>query len=816
VSAARSIAACLRTIAIICFMCALSSGVGSPLASGPLPPATTSALAQEPPPALLDEAARRTGLSRQELLRRYREQGGDLGPTVDTLAVQEPGRQDIEGIDDRQPAGRVPRVVLPGWGAPPHPPPRPPRDQDEAVVQEEELQVFGADFFRLDPGVFQPASFGPVPENYLVGVGDEIVVDVWGEVEFRLERVVDRDGTIILPRGGKISCANRTLAQLARAVRERLSRSYSGIASEPGKGTTFLDVSLGRLRAIRVFVVGDAMQPGAYELTSVATVFTALHAAGGPAPGGSLREVRLVRGDETVAELDLYAYLLAGKREGDAILREGDTVYIPPRGRSVALRGAVRRQAIFELREQEGLADLLGFGGGFLPEASTELVHVRRILSPAERQPERPDVVLQDVALDLQTGAPADSLAGALRDGDEVSVDRVPERLENWVEVTGNVKRPGRYQHRPGMGVSDLVRQAGGLWSDTLGERALIDRIAADGTYQSVDVPLGDVLAGRARPVPLAPRDRLRIFSRWDVQDRQEVAITGEVRSPGSFPYREGLTLRDLVLKAGGLKESADLLKAEVSRLNGDGLSRRDPGAQPDKLVDLITVELGEDYLRDGGNFQLMPHDRVAIRRLPWWELQRTVTVKGEVYYPGVYALERPDERLADVIARAGGLKPTAFAPGARIERNQDAIGNVALDLHKALREPGRESDIVLRSGDMIVIPEQPQTVTVVGAVGYPTSIVHEDGMSIGEYVNRAGGYAEGADKWKTRVVYPNGMSRKIRRIWRDPSVMPGSTIVVPAKPPDDGPSKLETIKDIAAIFASAATMYLVIDRAAD
>ncbi len=793
--------------------------------------AAPAARAQEVPPELLEQAARRSGLSPEELRRRYREQAG----AADTAGVMPPGRTDLEGIDDRRAGG--PEVVLPldrdGRERPPAP-----GAADSARTRAAaatgartaagataaagpgpagEQPLFGADFFRLDAGVFRPPSFGPVPADYLIGPGDQIVVDVWGEVEFRLERIVDRDGSIILPRGGKISCYGRTLDQVARAIRERLARSYSGISTEPGQGTTFVEVSLGRLRVIRVFVVGEARQPGAYELSSLATVFTALYAAGGAAEGGSLREIRLLRGAESVATLDLYRYLTEGRREGDAILREGDTVFIPPRGKTVGLRGAVRRPLRFELTADEGLADLLRYAGGLRADAVAEAVHVERIVPPQRRRPREPDRTWLDIPLDPATRLPVDPAAAVLLDGDVVLVDGITDRLTDFVEVAGQVKRPGRYEWRAGMTAADLVADAGGLWPDALRERAVVDRTTPDQRLLTFDFPLGAVLDGAAAPVPLAPRDRLRVFSVQAVRDTATVTISGEVRRPLTVEYREGMTLRDLVLRAGGLKRSADLLRAEVSRLSRDAIESRRADEQPGPTVRVLAVELGSDFLASDDPFPLEAHDAVAIRKLPWWELQRTVTVRGEVLYPGIYSLERPDETISSLIARAGGLKPTAFAPGARVVRARAEVGNVALDLVEALKKPGSEHDILLAAGDEIRIPEVPQTVKVIGAVGFPTSIVHQQGKSLGFYVERAGGYAENADKWKTRVIYPNGMSRPIKRIWRDPAVMAGSTILVPERAPrEGGGSKLETLKEIAAIMASAATVYLVIDRTTD
>jgi protein involved in polysaccharide export with SLBB domain len=292
------------------------------------------------------------------------------------------------------------------------------------------------------------------------------------------------------------------------------------------------------------------------------------------------------------------------------------------------------------------------------------------------------------------------------------------------------------------------------------------------------------------------------------------VAITGEVRAPGDFEYRAGMTLRDLLLKAGGLKDSADPLKAEVSRLRLDQLDSRDPAAPPTHVVDVFEVTIGPDYLASGEPFVLQPRDRVAVRRLPWWELQRVVTIRGEVLYPGAYSLLRSDESLSSLVARAGGLKQTAFLPAARLVRASDGLGNVAIDLEKALAKPGSLHDLTLRPGDELIVPEIQETVKVAGAVGFPTSLVFRRGQSLGSYIDSAGGYADGADKWKTRVVYPNGLSRPIKRIWRDPHVLAGSTIVVPTKVKHETDT-LGTLKDIAAIAASVATFYLVVDRTA-
>jgi protein involved in polysaccharide export with SLBB domain len=738
----------------------------------------------------LRDAARQAGIDPQELI--------DANQVLtDSLAA--PGRTSIP-VDEL-----APRVVLPG------------QMQTEALVspfinlQEEALgeaenSLFGSSFFRLGPELFQSPSFGPVPENYPLGIGDQVFIDVWGEVEFLEERIVDRDGTIILPKGGKILCAGRSLSDVEKEVRRRLSGSYSGIAVNGEGGDTFISVSLGKLRAIRVFVVGEAQRPGAYELGSLSTIFTALYAAGGPGDAGSFRTINLIRNGQTVGSLDLYDYLLEGRRGDDIFLREGDTIYVPSRKRTVVLSGAVKRPRHFELAEEETLGNLLRFGGGFQAGASVELLHLQRILPPEDRRPELPDRVHLDID--------SRNLEFTLADGDIIEVSHIGERVGNWVEILGNVKRPGRYEYTSEMSVVDLVALAGGPWRDTLEERALLDRVDESQRRYTTDFHLGRQLAREDEAITLLPMDQLKVFSLWELTDRTSLVVSGEVRNPGNFEYRELCTLRDLILKAGGLLESADLLNAEIFRLDRSSMESRRTGQSPDRYVDVIKVPLGDDWLSKAESFPLMPHDHIAIRKLPWWELQRQVEVRGELFFPGNYSLEHAETRLSNIVASAGGLKCTADILGARIDRKQDDIGVIGLELGKALVNPGGQHDPVLAPGDVITIPPISNTVKVVGAVRFATSATFISGRSLREYVEMAGGFAEGADGGKAHVVYPNGISRPLR--WfglKQPKILPGSTIVIPWEKPSDSDGKLETLREIASIFASLATVWLVIER---
>ena len=782
------------------------------------------AFAQEFTPEMLESASRQTGLSKEELMRRYQQQKGQANPDSSGGKAQ-PGRTSLQGINDAMADSTVggrfrdtdADVVLPFDLHSP----------DEAMLTHlaaaDSLgfttgpHFFGEDFFSLDAGVFTPPSFGPVSPDHRLGVGDEIVINVWGDVNLQMTRVVDRDGGIILPRVGKIVCAGRTLENVDQSIRERLASIHSSISvngdASGDEASSFVEVTLGKLRAIRVFVVGNAVRPGSYELSSVSTVLTALYAAGGPNDLGTYRDIEVVRGGETIGRFDLYTYLLGGSREHDITLQEGDTVFIGDRGVAVQLLGGVRRPMFYELAAGESLAQLIRFAGGFTASAAPGLIRIERILPPALRVEGQPDKVFLDVPYDVSAMRAASGEQVAVLDGDIITVDDIGDRLENWVEVRGHVKHPGRYEFRPGMTVRDLLTAAEGVWPDALTDRAVIDRTTPEKTFQSVTVPLAGVLEGTVPAPILQAQDVLHVFARWDIQQRPQVHITGEVHRPHGEDFREGMTLRDLILKAGGLKEGANLLWAEVSRLNVEAISSPDTGQRPTQTTSVFSVELGADFLNREQGFALQPYDRVAVRRLPWWELQETVTVRGEVFYPGVFSLERKDERLSSVLSRAGGLTPDAYLTGARILRAQDSVGNIALDLDQALAQPGSQWDIVMQDGDEIVVPDQMFTVKVVGEVGFPTSLVWQDGKKIDDYVELAGGYLEKADKGKSRVVYPNGMSLPNKG---GAKVVAGSTIIVPIKPPQEGKTTLETIRDITGIVSSLAMVWLVIDNTAN
>ena len=663
--------------------------------------------------------------------------------------------------------------------------------------------LFGSALFKLAPSTFEPASYGPVPDDYTIGPGDELIVELWGEVTSRNSYTVDRRGTILLKDAGQLSVVGENLQSAKRNIIRRLSTVYSGVKPDGG-GTTHVDVSLGRLRSIRIFIIGEARRPGGYEVSSVSTVSQALYAAGGPSPIGSMRDIQLVRNNQVVAHLDLYRYLLEGKREGDLILKEGDTIFLPAAGKIVAVTGPVRRHRRFELTEDEGLRHALRYAGGLAPEARADIAVISRILPPQQRRDGDVDRVDLDAPLDGYFDENAPMIE--LEDGDIVRVLRINPRAERYVSVTGSVVLPGRYGWQEGMRLTDLLKKAKGPWRDALLQRALLVRVKDDYTRESFPINLVEAATDSTADLELAPMDSLVVFSRRILEAEHRVTILGQVRRPGEFVWYDGMTLRDLILEAGGTLEGAEMNQAEVSRL--------DPpqGENDDRLANIITVSLaGEIGQGDADRFLLQNHDNVFIRLIPGWELQRNVVVRGEVKYPGVYTLLTRDERLSSVIERAGGLLDTAFPKGFRLLRTKDNAGNVGLDLADALENKGGPNDIVLEAGDEIIVPQLQMSVKVTGEVNFPTSVIYQKGKSIGDYVDRAGGYTSQADKGRTHVVYPNGLSAKVKKFWWDPHVETGSTIIVPRKAPGQGIDWGKVIIGTTSVVASLATIYLVI-----
>ncbi len=691
---------------------------------------------------------------------------------------------------------------------------------DTAIVPPIGLPIFGMSLFESTTQ-FLPLAMGPVSSNYKLGPGDELVLILTGAVQDIYVLPITREGFVVIPNVGRVSVNGLTLDQLRNALYTYLGRVYSGVMRGT-EATTFFEVSISTLRRSQVFVIGEVKRPGQYEVSSVSTVLDALYRAAGPTANGSFRNIEIRRGNRVVGVLDVYDYLTSGAAGGDVTLDQGDVVFVPVRGRRVEIDGNVIRPGIYELKGTEGLRALLDLAGGIEPEADLRRVQIDRILPQDQRESG-----LERSLFDVNVAELLDD-EGELFPivaGDRVYVFAVADKLRNTVTIRGDIWAPGVYGHSSGMTLRDLIERAGGLRQDAYLGRAQIVRLDPLNLSQRV-VPVS--LGGQEDP-ELQEYDEVFIYGVGEFRTERFVTIYGAVQNPGVYPFRDDMTIRDVILMAGGLVDGAYTAEAEVSRVS-------DRAGRPNDLAEIVTVPLDSSYVvsepqpsRQGGNgssngngsgapeFTLEGYDNVFIRRQPGWEPQRTVTITGEVRFPGQYALSRKDEGLRELIERAGGLTQDAYADGIRFFRRRGSAGEVRpyhrvnVDLPDLL--DSSSADVTLAAGDSIVIPEFEATVLVEGAVLYPTAVMYKEGAGLDYYVGGAGGYARDADKGRARVEHANGSVGTISSFLffkSKPKPDPGSRVFVPAKPPPRGGVNFRTI---ASVLVALTTMVIVIAR---
>lgn len=683
--------------------------------------------------------------------------------------------------------------------------------EDSAIAASD---VFGMELFRRTRTDLQPVQFGPVGPNYRIGPGDQLHLVLTGDVEQAYVIDVTREGNIFIPDAGQISVNGLTLAQLEDVLYQRLGRVYSGISRSPNATTRF-SVSLGRLRANQVFITGEVRRPGSYDVSSVATAFNALYLAGGPDETGSFRAIDILRGGERVGTLDLYRYLIYGDASADVRLENGDRLFVPPALTQVRVEGEVRRPAVYELLPGEGMRELLVFTGGPTANAVLRRIQVDRILPPSQRMPGRTRVLVDVDVAELEAGGSV-----PLYDGDIVTIFTIDDELRNRMWITGAVRNPGMYEWRAGMTLAGLLERADGVSESAYLDRAHVYRMNwRDGTRSLMRVALdGDSATAPAR-VMLADGDSIVIFDRRELANDQYVAIDGFVKEPGIFPMAEGMTLKDLVLAAGGFTHGAYTLEAEISRLP-NSLQRTDTVAH------VFTVNLdapGAASSNGGGppinwepaadEFTLRHGDQVFIRKAPGYEAPRQVVITGEVQLPGRYAVESRNERLTDLLRRAGGLTAESYPAGMHVIRRGTVVG---ADLEQALAEPGSRSNIALEAGDSIHVPRFDPMVTVRGAVMFESRLLYRPGADLRYYISQAGGYAHNADEGRTNVTYANGQrqtSRNYLLVRSTPDIEPGATIFVPEEPPSDGRSFVDSLGTFLSIATTAATLLIAVQR---
>lgn len=651
--------------------------------------------------------------------------------------------------------------------------------------------VFGRNVFRSRALTFEPNENQATPENYRLGPGDEVIIDIWGENERSLREEISPEGNIMVEQVGPVYLNGLTIKEANAKLRGVFGQIYAGVSGD--SPASEVRVTLGRLRTIQVNVMGEVEMPGTYRLSSFATVFHALYQAGGVTDIGTLRNIRVLRSGREVASVDIYKYLFHGDSKDDIRLEEGDIVLVPSYDLLVEVTGCVKRPMRYEMEAGEPLSQLLAYAGGFTGDAYGREVRVVRTMG---REHELFNV---------------DSVGYgtfALMDGDSVAVGRVLDRYANRIEVQGAVYRPGMYELGEGTHtVRELIGRAEGLREDAFRGRALLFRERDDLTPEIVAVDLEGVLSGRLTDIFLRRNDVLVVSSVHDLEDRGGFTIGGEVARPGVYPYAAHTTVEDLIVQAGGLLDGASTVKVEVSRRLKDPKS-----TTPSNGVGKVyAFSLKEGLVVDGeAGFELAPFDVVEVRRSPGYQPQRQVVLDGEVVFTGNYTLIRKNERLSDLVKRAGGITDDAYVRGGRLirrmneeeravrdaalraaqqNRGADSVSleklmaddyyAVGIELDKALSNPGSDYDVVLREGDRLVVPEYVSTVKINGDVMYPNTTVYLKDKRVKYYIAQAGGYGARAKRNKAYIVYMNG---RVARVKGRAKVEPGCEIIVPSK----------------------------------
>lgn len=691
-------------------------------------------------------------------------------------------------------------------------------------LEKQRKQIFGHNIFQNKDIAFESSYNLPTPENYRLGSGDEVIIDIWGASQSTVQQTISPDGIIQVENVGPVYLSGLTVKQANARLKEQLAKIYSGIGdADPN---TFIRLSLAQNRSISVHVMGEVENPGTYELSSFATIFNALYMAGGVNDYGTLRAVKVFRHGKEVASYDIYDFILNGKTGKDLRLEDNDAVVVGAYSTLVSIAGQVKRPMYYEMLPTETVKNLLDYAGGFTGNAYRQDVRLIRV---GQREYE------------IYTLNASEQQRFLIADGDSVTVDSIMPTFANRVEVRGAVYRPGEFQMDGRVNtVKQLVTTAGGLKDDAYRGRAVLNRRNADGTLENLAVDLERVMMGEVADIPLRKNDVLLIPSIEDLRETQVVTIYGEVAFPGSYHYQDNLSIEDCILMAGGLTEAASTAKVDVSRRIKDSRAT----SVSDTISQTYSFAISDGLLVEGqSDFTLKPFDEVYVRRSPGYFEQENVRVDGEVLFSGTYALTKKNQRLSELVQNAGGLTPQAYVKGARLQRQmtdeeklrletnieiavqmaenkKDSVAirrqmmsqtdyPVGIELEKALKNPGSDADLVLRAGDILTIPQFSNTVKVSGEVMYANTIGYKKGKTLRYYVNQAGGYSSKSNRSKAYIVYMNGTTTKANS-WGSRLVQPGCEIVVPEKPEREG-MKTAEILSLGSTAASLATVVLAL-----
>ena len=670
-------------------------------------------------------------------------------------------------------------------------------------------KVFGRDIFNNKELTFEPNMNIATPQNYRLGPGDAVYIDIYGASQKTVEATVTPDGTIVIEGFGPVQVSGLTVAQANARLKTTLGARYS---------SSKVRLTVGQTKTIIVNVMGEVKTPGTYTLSAFASVFHALYMAGGTNDIGTLRNIKVYRNNKLVTTVDIYDYILNGKLTGNVRLADNDVIVVGPYDCLVNVAGKVKRPMFYEMKKSESVGTVLKYAGGFTGDAYKKSVKVIRKAGSKYS-------IFNVGEFDVNTFK--------IEDEDSISVDSVIPRYSNMVEIKGAVFRPGMYQVGGDItGVRSLLEHADGVTEDAFVQHAVMHRMKFDRTLEVIQVDIEGILSGRVADIPLKNEDVLYIPSKKDLLEQQTLTIHGEVLYPGTYTYADNTTVEDLIIQAGGLTDAASVMKVDVSRRITD----KQAISVSDTIANTLSFRLKDGFVIDGTpGFTLQPYDEVYVRTSPGFSAQKNVTVEGEVLFGGTYTLAKKTQRLSEIIKQAGGLTTTAYAKGARLERqltpeerarmeqvlkmarakagdsdtlniNKLDVGNtyyVGINLDKALAEPGGNYDIVLREGDKITIPEYTNTVKISGDVMYPNTVSFRKGKNVAYYVDQAGGWGSRAKKSRTYIIYMNGT---VARIGNGVKPEPGCEIVVPSKPANSRMTTTEVVA-LASGTASIATM---------
>lgn len=686
--------------------------------------------------------------------------------------------------------------------------------EKDSESKKSKSRIYGHDIFNNKNLTFEPNMNIATPQNYRLGPGDQLFIDIYGASQQTFTETVSPDGEVTIEGYGPIQLSGLTVAQANARLRSTLGTRYS---------SSKIKLTVGQTKTIMVNVMGEVKAPGTYTLSAFASVFHALYMAGGVNDLGTLRDIKVYRNGKLLSSVDIYDYIQNGKLTGNIRLSDGDVIQVDTYDCLVTVEGKVKRPMIYEMRKNESINSLLKYSGGFTGDAYTKAVRV-------ERKNGR-DVSIYNVE-EFDMGS------FHVADGDLVSVDSILNRFHNTVEIKGAVFRPGKYQCGGSVNsVRSLIERAEGVTEGAFTTRAVMHRMKADRTLEVVSVDVAGILNGTVADIALKENDILYIPTKQDVQLERTITIHGEVNYPGTYQYADNETLEDFILQAGGLTESASVVKVDVARRIVDPKAT----TTAEHISETFQFALKDGFVIDGEQgFTLKPYDEVYVRKSPGYSVQQNVHVQGHVNFAGTYALSTKNERLSDIIKASGGVTDMAYVPGARLERRitpeerlrmenvikaayRSSNGNdsidmkkldlgdtyyVGIELDKALAHPGGDADIILRAGDRIIVPEYNNSVKISGDVMYPNTVAFEKGKRPKYYIEKAGGFGSRAKKSHTYIIYMNGT---VARVGHNAKILPGCEIVVPSKPKNN-----RSLGETLAIGTSAASIATMVASVAN